>query len=248
MRSEDSIIYGRNAVIEALRADRPVERLFLLKGSEDGPIKTMLREAKKRHLQMDFVTRERLTQLCGNDGHQGVVAFVAAFSYVTVEDILKRAEERHEEPFIFILDEIEDPHNLGAIIRTANASGAHGVIIAKHHAVGLSPAAVKASAGAVNFTPVAQVTNISKTIEMLKEKGLWFVCADMDGEMLFQMNLSGPIGLVVGNEGKGVSPLVKKHCDYIASIPMCGEIESLNASVACGVVAYEIVRARMKQS
>ena len=247
MRSEDSYIYGRNSVIEALRADREVERLFLLKGSDDGPIRTILREAKKRHLQIDFVTRERLTQLCGNDNHQGVVAFVAAFSYAGVDEILKRAEEKNEPPFVFLLDEIEDPHNLGAMIRTANAAGAHGVIIARHHAAGLSPAAVKASAGAVNFTPVAQVTNISKTIEQLKEKGMWFVCADMDGDPLFSMDLSGPMGLVIGNEGKGVSPLVRKHCDFVASIPMCGEIESLNASVACGVLAYEVVRTRMNK-
>ncbi len=245
MRSEDSYIYGRNAVIEALRSDREVERIFLLKGSEDGPIRTILREAKKRHIQTDFVARERLTQLCNQDNHQGVVAFVAAFSYATVEDILSIAEQKGEPPFIILLDEIEDPHNLGAIIRTANACGAHGVIIARHHAAGLSPAAVKASAGAVNYTPVAQVTNISKTIEALKEKGLWFVCADMDGEPLFGMNLSGPMGLVIGNEGKGVSPLVKKHCDFTAQIPMMGEIESLNASVACGVLAYEVVRTRL---
>ncbi len=245
MRSEDSYIYGRNAVIEALRSDREVERVFLLKGSEDGPIRTIVREAKKKHLQVDFVTRERLGQLCNNENHQGVVAFVAAFSYSTVEDILSIAGEKKEQPFVFILDEIEDPHNLGAIIRTANACGAHGVIIARHHAAGLSPAAVKASAGAINHTPVAQVTNISKTIEALKERGLWFVCADMDGEPLFKMNLSGPIGVVIGNEGKGVSPLVKKHCDFIAAIPMLGEIDSLNASVACGVLAYEVVRERL---
>lgn len=246
MRNEEAIIYGRNATIEALRAGREVERIFLIKGSEDGPIRTILRETKKKHIQTDFVTRERLSQLCGNDDHQGVVAFVAAFSYASIDDILRRAEERKEPPFIIILDGIEDPHNLGAIIRTANAAGAHGVIVAKHHAAGLSPAAVKASAGAVNFTPVAQVTNISKTIEQLKDAGMWFVCADMDGEPLYRLNLSGSMGLVIGNEGKGISPLVKKHCDYIASIPMRGEIESLNASVACGVLAYEIVRARMK--
>ncbi len=248
MRSEDSYIYGRNAVIEALRSDREVERIFLLKGSEDGPIRTIIREAKKKHLQLDFVTRERLNQLCNNENNQGVVAFVAAFSYSTVDDILAIAEKKEEPPFVFLLDEIEDPHNLGAIIRTANACGAHGVIIARHHAAGLSPAAVKASAGAVNYTPVAQVTNISKTIEALKEKGLWFVCADMDGDPLYRMNLTGPIGLVVGNEGKGVSPLVKKHCDFTAAIPMRGEIDSLNASVACGVLAYEVVRTRLNHT
>lgn len=245
-RNEKSYIYGRNAAIEALRSGEQIERIFLLKGQEDGPIRTIMREAKKRHLRMDFVSRDRLESICANEHHQGVVMQVAAYSYASVEDILKKAEDKNESPFVFLLDEITDPHNLGAMIRTANACGAHGVIISKHHSCGLTPVAVKTSAGAVLHTSVAQVANISKTIESLKEQGMWFVCADMDGEDMFSLDLSGSIGLVIGNEGKGVSPLVKKHCDFVASIPMKGEIESLNASVACGVLAYEIVRARLK--
>jgi RNA methyltransferase, trmH family, group 3 len=178
--------------------------------------------------------------------HQGVIAYIAAFEYATVDDILKKAEDKGEPPFVVILDDIEDPHNLGAIIRTANLAGAHGVIIPKHRAAGLTATAVKASAGAVSYTPVAKVTNISKTIEELKDKGLWFVCADMGGTTMYDLDLKGPIGLVVGNEGKGVSRLVKEKCDFIASIPMFGDIDSLNASVATGVLAYEIVRQRMK--
>ena len=163
-----------------------------------------------------------------------------------VEDILKKAEDKGEQPFVIILDDIEDPHNLGAIIRTANLAGAHGVIIPKHRASGLTATVVKASAGAINYTPVAKVTNISKTIEELKEKGLWFVCADMDGTTMYDLDLKGPIGLVIGNEGKGVSRLVKEKCDFIAKVPMFGDIDSLNASVAAGVLAYEIVRQRLK--
>ena len=178
--------------------------------------------------------------------HQGVIAYIAAFEYATVDDILKKAEDKGEPPFVVILDDIEDPHNLGAIIRTANLAGAHGVIIPKHRAAGLTATAVKASAGAVSYTPVAKVTNISKTIEELKDKGLWFVCADMGGTTMYDLDLKGPIGLVVGNEGKGVSRLVKEKCDFIASIPMFGDIDSLNASVATGVLAYEIVRQRME--
>ena len=178
--------------------------------------------------------------------HQGVIAYIAAYEYGSVEDILKKAEDKGEQPFVIILDDIEDPHNLGAIIRTANLAGAHGVIIPKHRASGLTATVVKASAGAINYTPVAKVTNISKTIEELKEKGLWFVCADMDGTTMYDLDLKGPIGLVIGNEGKGVSRLVKEKCDFVAKVPMFGDIDSLNASVAAGVLAYEIVRQRLK--
>ena len=178
--------------------------------------------------------------------HQGVIAYIAAYEYGSVEDILKKAEDKGEQPFVIILDDIEDPHNLGAIVRTANLAGAHGVIIPKHRASGLTATVVKASAGAINYTPVAKVTNISKTIEELKEKGLWFVCADMDGTTMYDLDLKGPIGLVIGNEGKGVSRLVKEKCDFIAKVPMFGDIDSLNASVAAGVLAYEIVRQRLK--
>ena len=246
MRYEEFVIEGRNAVIEAFRAGKTVDKLFVLEHCKEGSMNTVLREAKKHDTIINNVKKERLDQMSETGKHQGVIAYIAAFEYATVDDILKKAEDKGEPPFVVILDDIEDPHNLGAIIRTANLAGAHGVIIPKHRAAGLTATAVKASAGAVSYTPVAKVTNISKTIEELKDKGLWFVCADMGGTTMYDLDLKGPIGLVVGNEGKGVSRLVKEKCDFIASIPMFGDIDSLNASVATGVLAYEIVRQRMK--
>lgn len=246
MRYEEFVIEGRNAVIEAFRAGKTVDKLFVLEHCKEGSMNTVLREAKKHDTIINYVKKERLDQMSETGKHQGVIAYIAAFEYATVDDILKKAEDKGEPPFVVILDDIEDPHNLGAIIRTANLAGAHGVIIPKHRAAGLTATAVKTSAGAVSYTPVAKVTNISKTIEELKDKGLWFVCADMGGTTMYDLDLKGPIGLVVGNEGKGVSRLVKEKCDFIASIPMFGDIDSLNASVATGVLAYEIVRQRMK--
>ena len=246
MRYEEFVIEGRNAVIEAFIAGKTVDKLFVLEHCKEGSMNTVLREAKKHDTIINYVKKERLDQMSETGKHQGVIAYIAAFEYATVDDILKKAEDKGEPPFVVILDDIEDPHNLGAIIRTANLAGAHGVIIPKHRAAGLTATAVKASAGAVSYTPVAKVTNISKTIEELKDKGLWFVCADMGGTTMYDLDLKGPIGLVVGNEGKGVSRLVKEKCDFIASIPMFGDIDSLNASVATGVLAYEIVRQRMK--
>lgn len=246
MRYEEFVIEGRNAVIEAFRAGKTVDKLFVLEHCKEGSMNTVLREAKKHDTIINYVKKERLDQMSETGKHQGVIAYIAAFEYATVDDILKKAEDKGEPPFVVILDDIEDPHNLGAIIRTANLAGAHGVIIPKHRAAGLTATAVKASAGAVSYTPVAKVTNISKTIEELKDKGLWFVCADMGGTTMYDLDLKGPIGLAVGNEGKGVSRLVKEKCDFIASIPMFGDIDSLNASVATGVLAYEIVRQRMK--
>lgn len=237
-------IEGRHSVLEAFRAGKLVERVFVLKGCQDGPVATIVREAKRAQVIVDFVPKERLDLMSGDGRHQGVIAQLSAFAYSSVEDMLALAKERGEDPFLFLLDGIEDPHNLGAIIRTANLSGAHGVIIPKRRAVGLTSAAVKASAGAIHYTPVAKVTNLSALMEQLKEKGLWFVCADMDGEVMYRHDLTGPIGLVVGNEGSGVSRLVKEHCDYTAGIPMAGDIDSLNASVAAGVLAFEIVRQR----
>ena len=240
------IIEGRNAVIEAFRSGKPVDKLFVLDGCQDGPIRTIVREAKKHDTILKFVTKERLDQLSETKKHQGVIAYAAAYEYSEVEDIFALAEQKGEDPFIILLDNIEDPHNLGAIIRTANLAGAHGVIIPKHRAVGLTATVAKTSAGALNYTPVAKVTNLAKTMEELKDRGLWFVCADMGGESMYRLNLTGPIGLVIGNEGEGVSRLVKEKCDFIASIPMKGDIDSLNASVAAGVLAYEIVRQRLK--
>ncbi len=240
----ESRIEGRHSVLEALRAGQLLERLFVQKGCKDGPVLSILREAKKSGVMVDFVPRERLDHMSETGSHQGVIAVLSAFSYSEVEDMFALAEKRGEEPFIFLLDGIEDPHNLGAIIRTANLAGAHGVIIPKRRAVGLTATVVKASAGAIHYTPVAKVTNLVAVMEQLKERGLWFACADMEGEVMYRHNLTGPIGLVIGNEGSGVSRLVKEHCDYIASIPMKGDIDSLNASVAAGVMAFEIVRQR----
>ena len=234
MRYEEFTIEGRNAVIEAYRAGRPIDKLFILDGCQDGPILTIKREAKAKQTPVKFVTKERLDQLSETGKHQGVIAYAAAYEYATVEEILDNARQKGEAPFLFLLDNIEDPHNLGAIIRTANLAGA-----------GLTAVVAKTSAGALNFTPVARVTNLAKTIEELKKEGIWFVCADMGGTTMYDLNLKGPIGLVIGNEGEGVGRLVKEKCDMIASIPMKGDIDSLNASVAAGVLAYEIVRQRL---
>ena len=237
-------IEGRNAVLEAFRSGKPVDKLFVLDGCQDGPVRTIVREAKKHDTILNFVSKERLDQLSETGKHQGVIAHAAAYEYSEIEDMFALAEKRGEDPFFILLDNIEDPHNLGAIIRTANLAGAHGVIIPTRRAVGLTATVAKTSAGALNYTPVAKVTNLAKTMEELKERGLWFVCADMGGESMYRMNLTGPIGLVIGNEGEGVSRLVKEKCDFVASIPMKGDIDSLNASVAAGVLAYEIVRQR----
>ena len=251
IESEDKMGYteftieGRNAVIEAFRAGKPIDKIFILDGCQDGPVSTIKREAKKKDVMIKYVTKERLDQISETGKHQGVIAYAAAYEYAELEDIFKKAREKGEDPFVVILDNIEDPHNLGAIIRTANLAGAHGVIIPKNRAAGLTATVARTSAGALNFTPVVKVTNISKTIQELKDRGLWFVCADMGGTEMYKLNLKGPIGLVIGNEGDGVSRLVRENCDMIASIPMKGDIDSLNASVAAGVLAYEIVRQRM---
>ena len=237
-------IEGRNAVLEALRAGKPIDKLYVLDGCPDGPVRTIIREAKKGDTIINYVKKERLDQLSETGHHQGVIAMAASYEYATVEDILEKAREKGEAPFIFVLDNIEDPHNLGAMIRTANLAGAHGVIIPKRRAVGLTPTVARTSAGAINYTPVAKVTNLKQTMEQLKKEGMWFVCADMDGTPYYQMDLKGPMGLVIGNEGEGVSRLIKETCDFVASIPMNGDIDSLNASVAAGVLAFEIARQR----
>lgn len=243
---ESRIIEGRNAVLEAFRSGKTIDKLFVLEGCKDGPVMTILREAKKTDCVVSYVKKERMDQLSETGKHQGVLAYAASYSYAEIEDILGIAKEKNEDPFIIFLDNIEDPHNLGAIIRTANLCGAHGVVIPKHRAVGLTATVSKASAGAIEYTPVAKVTNITKTMEELKKEGMWFVCADMNGTLMYDLNLKGPIGLVIGNEGNGVSDLVKRTCDMTATIPMKGDIDSLNASVACGVLCYEIVRQRLK--
>ena len=240
-----NIIEGRNAVMEAFRSGKPVDKLYVLDGCQDGAVRSIVREAKKHDTIVQFVEKERLNNLSQTGIHQGVIASVAAYEYASVQDILDKAREKEEDPFVILLDDIEDPHNLGAIIRTANLCGAHGVIIPKRRAVGLTATVARTSAGALNYTPVAKVTNLKNTMEELKKEGLWFVCADMDGETMYDVNLKGPIGLVIGNEGDGVSRLVRESCDFVAKIPMKGDIDSLNASVACGVLSFEIVRQRM---
>lgn len=242
---KSQVIEGRNAVMEAFRSGKSIDKVYILDGCQDGPIRSIVREAKKHDTIINFVTKERLGQLSETGKHQGVVAMVAAYDYAEVDDMLELARQKGEDPFLILLDNIEDPHNLGAIIRTANLAGAHGVIIPKRRAVGLTATVARTSAGALNYTPVAKVTNLVKTMEELKEKGLWFVCADMDGDVMYKVNMKGPIGLVIGNEGEGVGRLVKENCDMTASIPMKGDIDSLNASVAAGVLAYEIVRQRL---
>lgn len=244
-RFEEFTIEGRNAVLEAYRAGRPVDKLFIQDGCQDGPLMTIRREAKKKDTLVKYVTKERLDEMSSTGKHQGVIAFAAAYEYATVEEILRTAKEKGEPPFLFLLDNIEDPHNLGAIIRTANLAGAHGVIVPKNRAVGLTATVARTSAGALNYTPVARVTNLAKTIEELKKEGLWFVCADMAGTRMYDLDLKGPVGLVIGSEGEGVGRLVREKCDMTASIPMKGDIDSLNASVAAGVLAYEIVRQRL---
>lgn len=246
MRYEELTIEGRNAVLEAFRARKPIDRLFILDGCQDGPVQSILREAKKTDTIITYVKKERLDQLSETGKHQGVIAYAAAYEYATIDDMFRLAEEKGEPPFFILLDSIEDPHNLGAMIRTANQAGAHGIIIPKRRAVGLTATVAKVSAGAINYVPVAKVTNLSTTIEELKERGMWFACADMDGEVMYDVNLTGSLGLVIGSEGEGVSRLVKEKCDYIVKIPMKGNIDSLNASVAMGVLSYEIVRQRMK--
>lgn len=247
MRYEELTIEGRNAVLEAFRAGKTIDKLFVLDGCQDGPVRTILREAKKTDCIVNFVKKERLDQMSETGKHQGVIAYSAAYEYGTIDDMFKIAEEKGEPPFIIFLDNIEDPHNLGSIIRTANQAGAHGVVIPKRRAVGLTATVAKASAGAINYTPVAKVTNLVKTMEELKDRGMWFVCGDMDGESMYSLDLTGLIGVVIGNEGDGVSRLVKEKCDFVASIPMFGDIDSLNASVAMGILSYEIVRQRINK-
>ncbi len=247
MRYEELTIEGRNAVLEAFRSGKTIDKLFVLDGCQDGIVNTIKREARKQDTIINYVKKERLDQMSETGHHQGVIASAAAYTYAEVEDILAAAREKEEDPFLILLDNIEDPHNLGAIIRTANLAGAHGVIIPKRRACGLTAAVARASAGALNYTPVAKVTNLAAIIEELKKEGLWFVCAQMGGESMYRLKLTGPMGLVIGNEGDGVSRLVQEKCDFTASIPMRGSIDSLNASVAAGVLAYEIVRQRLNE-
>lgn len=240
---EDKII-GRNPVLEALKAGRPIDKILLKKGKYEGSIVSVVKKAKSAGIIIQETDKAKLDQLAEGGNHQGVVAFVSAYEYVSVQDILKRAAAKGEDPFVIICDKITDPHNLGAVIRTANCAGAHGIIIPKRGSVGVNSVADKTSAGAAEYTPVAKVTNIANTIEELKKEGMWFAAADMDGDSMYDVNLTGSLGLVIGSEGSGISRLVKGKCDFIASIPMKGEINSLNASVAASVLMYEALRQR----
>lgn len=236
------MVEGRNPVLEALKTNDNIDKLYVQEGVKDGPLVTIVAKAKEKGVLVIPVPKDKLDAMSDTGHHQGAILNLSAVQYAEVEDILARAEERNEKPFIFILDGIEDPHNLGAIIRSANLAGAHGVIIPKHRAATVNATVAKASAGAVYHTLVAKVTNIAQTIDQLKEKGIWFACADMDGEEMYRCNMTGAIGLVIGNEGNGVSRLVRDKCDFVVSIPMKGDIDSLNASVAAGILAWEIVR------
>jgi 23S rRNA (guanosine2251-2'-O)-methyltransferase len=244
---QEGQVEGRNPVLELLRSGRTVEKLLIARGAREGSILEIVQKAKAQGIVVQEVDRRRLNELSMTDGaHQGVIAFVTPYSYVEVEDILELASKRGEEPFLIVLDEITDPYNLGSVIRTAECCGAHGVIIPKRRAAGLTPAAIKASAGAVEFVPVAKVTNISDTLDLLKRHGLWVAGADMDGETYTSKDLTGPIALVVGSEGRGLGRLVREKCDFLVRIPLMGRISSLNASVAAGVLMYEVNRQRSK--
>lgn len=240
----EDIIAGRNAVMEALRSGRAIDTLLVAKGERSGSITPILAKASEKKIPIKEADSRKLDAMCGGV-HQGIIAIASVVEYATIEDMFAAAERRGEAPFFIIADEIEDPHNLGAIIRTAESAGAHGVIIPKRRSVGLTYSVGKASAGAVEYMPVARVVNLPAAIEELKQKGVWVYAADMDGEPWCQADLSGPIALVIGGEGKGVGRLVKEKCDVVLSLPMCGKINSLNASVACGIMMYEVTRQRL---
>ncbi|MBO6159598.1 MAG: 23S rRNA (guanosine(2251)-2'-O)-methyltransferase RlmB [Firmicutes bacterium] len=239
----DSILIGRNAVLEALKASRPIEKIYLLKGAEGGSIPAILGAAKRRSVPVQLTDRKSLDQM-SQENHQGVIALVSAVSYVEVSDILERAAQAGEAPFILICESIQDPHNLGAIVRTAYCCGVHGIVISKHHAVPLTDSVAKTAAGALEYVPIAKVSSIAKLIDSLKKENIWTACADMDGENVFTKDLTGPLALVIGGEHEGISRLVKEKCDFTVSIPMRGTVGSLNASVAAGVLMYEITRKR----
>jgi len=239
------IIEGRNPVMEALRSGRTIDKLIVQNGDKQGSILKIIKMAKDAHVAISYAEKAKLDKIATTSSHQGVVAYVAAKEYVSLKDVIASAKASGEAPFIIICDEIADPHNLGSIIRTANAAGAHGVVISKHNAVGLNATVTKTSAGAVEFTPVAKVSSIAQAIETLKKENVWVVCADMDGsETIYEHDFSGGVAIVIGNEGKGVSHLVKERCDFTVNIPMYGKISSLNASVAGALMIYEVVRSR----
>ncbi|TDT51267.1 23S rRNA (guanosine(2251)-2'-O)-methyltransferase RlmB [Fonticella tunisiensis] len=241
---DENIVEGRNPVIEAIKSGRTIEKLYVAKGDLEGSIKMIISMAKDRGIVISEVDRRKLDELSRGGIHQGVLAVVSPYQYSSMDDILSYAEEKGEDPFVIILDEIEDPHNLGSIVRTANICGAHGVIIPKRRSALVTAAVAKASAGAVEYTKIAKVTNITQTIKKLKDRGIWVMGADMDGSIVYESNMKGPIALVIGSEGRGISRLVRENCDMIVSVPVKGQINSLNASVAAGIIMYEVVRQR----
>ncbi len=242
-RGED-VIAGRNAVAEALRSGRSIDSLYVARGAHTGSLSALIAKAKKQGITIKEADTKKLDFLCGNAVHQGVVAMAAVREYASLDDLFALAQERGEPPFFIVADELEDPHNLGAILRTAECAGAHGIIIPKRRSVGLTYAVGKASAGAVEYVPVVRVTNMASTLEELKRRGVWTYAADMDGQDWCTVDYTGPTALVIGSEGFGVGRLVKEKCDFVISLPMKGKINSLNASVACGVICYEVARQR----
>lgn len=238
------LIAGRNAIAEALRAGRAIDSLYVQRGERSGALQALVKKAKEAGAAIKEADPKKLDYLCGGANHQGVVAVAAVKEYATVEDLFHRAQEKDEPPFFIVCDELEDPHNLGAILRTAECAGAHGVIIPKRRSVGLTYAVGKASAGAVEYLPVARVGNLPSLLEELKARGLWIYAADMDGSPWCQTDFTGPTALVIGSEGRGVGRLVKEKADFVVSLPLKGNINSLNASVAAGILCYEVARQR----
>lgn len=242
----EDIIEGRNAVIEALRSGRTIEQIMIAKGDLEGAVNVILALAKEKGIVIKEVDRRKLDGMSSTGSHQGVIAQTTPYSYCELEDILEAAKEKGEDPFIIILDEIEDPHNLGSIIRTAEVCGAHGIIIPKRRNVGVTASVYKSSAGAVEYVKIAKVTNINVSIDMLKERGIWVYGADMDArEYSYEAKLRGPVALVIGSEGRGISRLTKEKCDNLIKIPMRGSVNSLNASVAAGIIMYEVLKSRL---
>lgn len=239
-------IEGRNPVIEVLKSDRQIDKIMIADGAKEGSIKKIIGMAKDKNIVVQYVNKNKLDEISTSHAHQGVIAVVGDYRYYELEELIEKAKSTNEDMFFIILDEITDPHNLGTIIRTADAVGAHGVIIPKRRSVHITPVVAKSSAGAVEYVPVCKVTNIVNTIKKLKEEGLWIAAADMDGEVFYEQNLTGPIGLVIGSEGFGISRLVKQNCDFTVKMPMTGNVTSLNASVAGGILLYEIFRQRNK--
>lgn len=240
----ETLVEGRNSVLEIIKSDRDIDKLYIAKGDMEGSIKLILSKAKEKGVIVQEVDRRYLDNLSVTKSHQGVIAKVAPYKYCEIEDILKVSIEKEEDPFILILDEIKDPHNFGSIIRTANACGAHGIIIPKRRSVSVTQSVIKVSVGATEGINIAKVTNINQVIKELKDKGLWIIGTDMNGEEYYKSNLKGPIALVIGSEENGISRLVKENCDLMINVPMKGTIDSLNASVASGIIMYEVVRQR----